>query len=157
MAALEPIPIRISNSQDVPNMHPRSRGVTRPSCAPTLSFKNRGRRESRVANAPAASRGNKKPHERSHCRFTGVTRLSLRNGVNAYSALSPVNGSFATVACASYRRLDSSVGKTGPHALAVRAGVARLATPPDVGVDEARALVLNTYLLLGEIALINAT
>jgi hypothetical protein len=39
---------------------------------------------------------------------------------NAYNALSPVTGSFATVACASYRRLDSSTAKPGPHALAVR-------------------------------------
>jgi hypothetical protein len=50
--------------------------------------------------------------------------------LTAYNALSPVTGSFATVACACYRRLDSSVGAPGPHALAVRDGVARLATPP---------------------------
>jgi hypothetical protein len=67
----------------------------------------------------------KNAHEHSHYRFTELVRLSLRNGVNAYNVLSPVTGSFATVACASYRRLDSSVAKTGPHALAVRFSATR--------------------------------
>jgi len=51
----------------------------------------------------------------SHHGHTGITRHSPRNGFNVYSVLSPVTGSFATVACASYRRLDSSIGKSGPH------------------------------------------
>ena len=34
-------------------------------------------------------------------------------------------GLLATVACASYRRLDSSVGKSGPHAFAVRFSATR--------------------------------
>src|SRR2546430_2199629 len=43
----------------------------------------RGRRESRVANAPAVSRANLgEAHERSHHRFTGISRPSLRNGFN---------------------------------------------------------------------------
>jgi hypothetical protein len=45
--------------------------------------------------------------------------------LTAYNVLSPVTGSFATVACASYRRLDSSVGAPGPHALAVRVSATR--------------------------------
>jgi hypothetical protein len=34
--------------------------------------------------------------------------------------LSPVTGSFATVACASYRRLNPSTARSGPHDFAVR-------------------------------------
>jgi len=67
----------------------------------------------------------KKAHERSYHRYAELVRPSLRNGFNAYSVLSPVNGSFATVACASYRRLDSSVAKSGPHDFAVRFGATR--------------------------------
>src|SRR5260370_37436985 len=46
----------------------------RPRFARTVrAWINRGRRESRVANAPAASRAKlNKAHERSHHRFTGV-------------------------------------------------------------------------------------
>jgi hypothetical protein len=40
----------------------------------------------------------KKAHERSHYRFTELVRPSLRDGFNAYNVLSPVTGSFATVA-----------------------------------------------------------
>src|SRR5260370_15896571 len=56
--------------------------------------KNRGRRESRVPAAPAASRANlSEAHERSHRGFTGVTRPSLRNGFTAYFVLSPATNS----------------------------------------------------------------
>jgi hypothetical protein len=37
---------------------------------------------------------NKKAHERSHHRFTGVTRPSLRNGFTAYFVISSVTGLF---------------------------------------------------------------
>jgi hypothetical protein len=78
----------------------------------------------------------------SHHGHTGITRHSPRNGFNAYSALSPVSGFFATVACASYRRLDSSTAKSGPHALAVREdsafvfGAARVHRIPSRGRDD---------------------
>src|SRR5438874_13193093 len=50
--------------------------------------KNRGRRESQVLVAPAASHANKKAHERSRHRFTETVRPSLRNGFNGlYRAL----------------------------------------------------------------------
>jgi hypothetical protein len=53
---------------------------------------NRGRRESRVPAAPAASRAKlSEAHERNHHRFTGNTRPSLRNGFTAYFVLSPVS------------------------------------------------------------------
>ena len=37
------------------------------------------------------------------------------------------SGSFATVTCGTYRKLDTSVEVSGPHDLAVRSKVARLA------------------------------
>jgi len=60
-------------------------------------------------------------------------RHSLRNGFTAYSALSPVNGSFATVARAhsslrtpcDFVKLDASTAASGPHAFAVRVSRAR--------------------------------
>src|SRR5467141_1542983 len=59
----------------------------------------RGRRECRVPNAPAASRAKlNKAHERSHHRYTGITRHSPRNGFTAYFVLSPArSGLFVTV------------------------------------------------------------
>jgi hypothetical protein len=65
--------------------------------ASMLSLK-RGSRECRVLAAPAVSRakGRKKgAHE--HTGTDGTLRHSLRNGFTAYIALSPENGSFASV------------------------------------------------------------
>jgi hypothetical protein len=75
------------------NTHPHSRGAKRPSDASSVrALENRGRRESRVPAAPAASRAKlSEAHERSHRGFTGVTRPSLRNGLTAYIVLSPVS------------------------------------------------------------------
>src|SRR5438046_7888247 len=55
-------------------------------------------------------------------RAAGAFRPSLRNGFTAYSALSPVNGSFATVAPKKLasRELDASTAASGPHDLPVR-------------------------------------
>ena len=51
--------------------------------------------------------------------------------LTAYNALSPVTGLFCHRRLQVIsRKLDSSVGAPGPHALAVRDGAARLATPP---------------------------
>ena len=58
-----------------------------------------GRREDRVHAAPAVSRAiahRERAHE--HTGSAETLRPSLRSGFTAYSALSPVNGSFATVA-----------------------------------------------------------
>ena len=59
----------------------------------------RGRREDRVRAAPAVSCAiahKKRAHE--HTGSAEALRPSLRNGFTAYFVLSPVNGSFATVA-----------------------------------------------------------
>jgi len=72
-------------------------------CVRALHFvspsQDRGRREDRVRAAPAVScavahRG--RAHE--HTGSAETLRPSLRNGFTAYFVLSPVNGSFATVA-----------------------------------------------------------
>ena len=62
-------------------------------------LENRGRREDRVRAAPAVSRAiahRKRAHE--HTGSAETLRPSLRSGFTAYFVLSPVNGSFATVA-----------------------------------------------------------
>src|SRR5271165_3046419 len=72
----------------------------------------------------------KKAHERRHHRFAGLTRPSLRDGFNAYFVLSPVTGLFCHRRRRNcFRRLDASVGASGPHDFAVRASAARLAPP----------------------------
>jgi len=53
--------------------------------------------------------------------------FSLRNGFTAYSELSPVNGSFATVATqdVNLAQLDASTATSGPHDFAVRSSHTR--------------------------------
>jgi hypothetical protein len=73
--------------------------------------------------------GKKSAHE--HTGSAEALRHSLRDGCAAYGALSPVSGSLATVAPHETHRgkLDPSIGRSGPHAFAVRTGLARLAKP----------------------------
>src|SRR5438105_5485220 len=60
-------------------------------------------------------------------RAAGAFRPSLRNGFTAYSALSPVNGSFATVvAQKNPPQLDASTAASGPHDFTVRVRRVRL-------------------------------
>src|SRR6476659_1317778 len=62
-------------------------------------FENRGRREDRVRAAPAVSCAiahKERAHE--HTGPAESIRPSLRSGFTAYFVISPVNGSFATVA-----------------------------------------------------------
>src|SRR5271154_5330153 len=64
---------------------------------------------------------NKQAYERSHHRFTGITRHFLHNGFNGLlRALPGVPGLLATVIRELLRELDTSVGVTGPHGFAVR-------------------------------------
>ena len=64
-------------------------------------------------------------HERSHHGHTGTTRHSPRNGFTVSFVLSPVTSLFDTVACASSRRLDASIGASEPHDFAVRVSAIR--------------------------------
>jgi len=61
--------------------------------------RDRGRRESRVPNAPIASRANEKSTRASHHRFIRIIRLSPRDGFNGFlRALPGEPGFLATVA-----------------------------------------------------------
>jgi hypothetical protein len=95
---------------------------------PALLF--RGRREDRVRAAPAVSRAiahRERAHE--HTGSAETLRPSLRNGFTAYFELSPVNGSFATVAAQDMNlaQLNASTAASGPHDFAVRFRRVRLA------------------------------
>jgi hypothetical protein len=59
-------------------------------------------------------------HTSIHSEFTGNARHSRTQWFTAYSALSPVTGFLATVAGGLIRRLDTSIGVSGPHGFAVR-------------------------------------
>jgi len=102
----------------------RSRGALRPRFAGRLpALSNQGRREDRVRAAPAVSCAmctKRCAHE--HTGPAGASPPSLRNGFTAYFELSPVNGSFATVAPKKLgsRELDASTAASGPHDFAVR-------------------------------------
>ena len=63
-------------------------------------------------------------------RAARTLRPSLRNGFTAYFVLSPENGSFASVACASSRKLSASTAAPEPHDFTVRVRRVRLARPP---------------------------
>src|SRR4029079_2613280 len=65
-------------------------------------------------------------------RAAGTLRPSLRSGFTAYFVLSPVNGSFATVAPKKLasQELDASTAASGPHDFAVRFMRARLLRIP---------------------------
>jgi hypothetical protein len=107
----------------------RSRGIFHPRFERfvALHFK-RGRREDRVHAAPAVSRANalgRSAHE--HTGSAGASRPSLRNGFTAYFALFPENGSVASVACASYRKLSASTAAPEPRDFTVRIKRVRLA------------------------------
>ena len=87
----------------------------------TFAPPNRGRRESRVSDAPAAARGVVVNTRVSHHEFTGNIRLSPRNGFNDRFVLSPVTGLFCPRRLAdTSARLDTSVGVSEPHDFAVR-------------------------------------
>ena len=117
------------------DMLSRSRGIFHPRFERFVALHlRRGRREDRVHAAPAVSRASahgKSAHE--HTGSAGASRPSLRNGFTAYFALFPENGSFASVACASYRKLSASTAAPEPRDFTVRIGrvrLARLLRPP---------------------------
>jgi hypothetical protein len=97
--------------------HPAA--LMRPSFARKLSLENRGRREGRVLNAPAASRAKVKKHTSKPPQVRRNNPTFPAQWFTAYSALS-CPCFLAAVACASYRRLDPSVAGSGPHAFAIR-------------------------------------
>src|SRR5439155_6666456 len=119
------------------DVSPYSRGMMGPRFASWFALsRTRGRREDQVRAAPAVSCA--VAHKRCAHEHTGsaeTLRPSLRSGFTAYFVLSPVNGSFATVApekLASHE-LDASTAASGPHDFAVRvmrARLPRISRPP---------------------------
>jgi hypothetical protein len=86
----------------------------------------RGRRESRVPVAPAASCAKVESTRVSHHRFTGNARPSLRNGFNGLLRALPGDRALLPPSftdCSA--KLDASVGASGPHDFAVRISTAR--------------------------------
>jgi hypothetical protein len=110
------------------DMASHSRGAIFARAVPDRSsLDSRGRRESRVPAAPAASCA--RSIKRTSVVTTGSAssaRLSPRNGFNGYFALSPVTGLFCHRRLRNnFRKLDASVGASGPHDFAVRTGAVR--------------------------------
>jgi len=91
--------------------------------------KNRGRREDRVSDAPAASHAKVKSIRVNHHRFAGAIRPSLRNGFNGLLRALLGDRAFLPPSPAEdfFRQLDASVGASGPHDFAVRESCVRLA------------------------------
>ena len=85
-----------------PNTRPRSRGALRPRFAIFVApFETEGAGNTGCTLHPR-SRVQLRTKTRARAyRFSGNTPPSLRNGFTAYFVLSPVNGSFATVAARS--------------------------------------------------------
>ena len=107
-----------------------SRRKVRPSCAPKDPLQEEGAGNAGCWPQPMA----RLQQETQAAVTTGsaeTARHSPRDGFNAYGVLSRVNGLFChpRLADSSSTRLDPSVAGSGPHAFAVRAGIARLATP----------------------------
>ena len=72
---------------------------------------------------------NKKSRRRDH-RLSRINRHSLRNGFTAYTRPPRCPGFLATVTCEIARKLDPSVGRSGPRDFAVRVRHARLSQHP---------------------------
>jgi hypothetical protein len=103
-------------------------------CQNVRALKNRGRRESRAPDAPAALCARSEEHTSKspqvHRKRSG---LPCANGFNGFlRALLGESGFLATIASRDHLldRLDASVEASGPHDFAVRACAARLAAPP---------------------------
>ena len=136
--------------QPIPDTPPQSRGAMRPSGAWYFP-PDRGRGECRVPVAPAASCAMCSKHTSV---VTTVAPENTRHSrtrmvLTAYFALSPVTG----ISChrhrleAAFRKLDTSVGASGPHDFAVRVSAVRQRRsrvhriPPHVRDDRERPSV----------------
>jgi len=105
------------------NTHLRSRGALRPRFdlrLPPLKLEGAGK--TGCALHPRSRVPNAQTNAHEHTGSAGTLRPSLRNGFTAYFVLSPVNGSFATVALErlASQELDASTAASGPHDFAVR-------------------------------------
>jgi hypothetical protein len=71
----------------------------------------------------------KKAHEHSHHGHTGFTRHSPRNGFNGFLRTLPGDRAFLPPSPTevAFRKLDTSVGASGPHDFAVRGSMSFVA------------------------------
>jgi hypothetical protein len=109
-------------------MDPRSRDEIRPSFASFFTLTRRraqGRPGARCTRGLVCKQQIENAHE--HTGSAEAIRPSLRDGVTAYFALSPVTGFFATVISrmSPPAKLGASIGAPGPHDFAVRFARAR--------------------------------
>jgi hypothetical protein len=113
------------DSTILPDMISRSRGTMRPGYAGTVRPKIRGRRESRVPVAPAASRAKLVEHASVVTTGSPVSPgLPCAMVLAAYFVLSPATGLFCHRRLRNcFRKLDASVGASGPHDFTVRIGM----------------------------------
>jgi len=95
---------------------------------PIFALESGRRRERRALAAPMA-----RLQQRTQAAVTtgtpNIPAFPARRHYGLWRALPGVRALIATVAGGINRRLDPSVGGSGPHVFAVRTGAARLATP----------------------------
>jgi len=88
----------------------------------TLSLQDRGRRESRASDAPAASCAKMESTRVSHHRFAGSVRLSPRNGFNGCFVISSATGLFCHRRSADVDASDPVGPETSPQNLTPASG-----------------------------------
>jgi hypothetical protein len=108
---------------------------------------NRGRRECRAPDAPAAAcamaESKKRTRQSGH---TGITRHSPRNGFNGFLRALPGDRAFLPPSSAkiAFRELDASVGASGPHDFSVRkSALSSLAPPASTASRPASVTIAN--------------
>ncbi len=121
-------------------------------CSERVPRENRGRRESRVRAAPAVSCARcTKENAHEHTGSAEAIRPSLRNGFNGFLRALLGDRAFLPPSPAKtcFRRLDASVGASGPHDFAVRRSAARLASPKHPPHPAPTFVTTRTSLLSG--------
>ena len=110
---------------------PHSRGAMRPSAACIfVPRKTEGAGNAGCPSHPQPRMQNKKAYERRHHRFAGFTQHSLRNGFNGFLRALLGDRAFLPPSFSREwlpRKLDASVGASGPHDFAVRISATRQA------------------------------
>jgi hypothetical protein len=88
-----------------PDANPHSRGAIAPELCKTMTLDNRGRRECRMRSShPQPRVQDKKAHERSHHRYTAISRHSLRDGFNGFLRALPGDRAFLSPSLRGYLR-----------------------------------------------------
>jgi hypothetical protein len=88
-----------------PDANPHSRGAIAPELCKTITLDNRGRRECRMRSShPQPRVQGKKAHERSHHRYTAISRHSLRDGFNGFLRALPGDRAFLSPSLRGYLR-----------------------------------------------------